>query len=187
MNKNGEVVAIVPNVRCVECGSEVYIDSFATPYRGELACENCKTKMWVEGDMHAGFNVTSLYASLKELEQIWFLLEPIEQSRMTEASRCYVMAPSMCESACFDALVHILRRVYGGKHELGTYVEKLKKDPELADLHGAISYFGSIRNKVDHPVTISKPLDAESTFAMTKRLILGIARKKADKLRCKAD
>lgn len=75
---------------------------------------------------------------------------------------------------CFDALCSVLRRIYGGKEELRHYVNKTEQDPELRDLAGAISYFRERRIRVDHPVTVSTELEAESTFSTTKRLILGI-------------
>jgi len=174
----------VPHIKCIACGQDIYIDPFARPYNGELACPNCGEHMVIRDDYpKGGITVTRAFPSLEELKPVMDLLTPLEKSRLLEASRCLgVGADTACESMCFDALVSILRRIYGGKGELGHYISKMEQDPDLSEETGFISSFKAIRNKVDHPVRISKKLDAESTFSTTKRLILIIAKKKLSKI-----
>ena len=184
--QDGKVISIMPELRCYKCGSTWFHDAFVE--ESIDACPSCQTQHKIKYNRPMSWTVAPAFPSLVELGDVWTLLNELELSRLTEAARCLgIEAYTMSESACFDALGSILRRVYGGKHELGTYVDCMKKDADLNDLHGVISYFSGIRNKVDHPVTISKPLDAESTFTMTKRLILGIAHKKKGKLQGRAD
>jgi len=110
---------------------------------------------------------------------VWEHLIYQEKNRLLEASRCFgIEAYTMCESVCFDALVSILRRIYGGKEELGHYINKIEQylvSKEEADF---ISCFKSIRNKVNHSVRVSSRVDAERMFKTTKRFILVIAKKK---------
>ena len=168
----------MPSVHCPECGSTTYIDAYALPYKGEVGCTECGIHLFVEGDMSIGFTVTRMRFSLRELEKYWGYLDQLEKTRLEEAVFCSNYAPTACESMCFDALCGLLRRIYGGKRELGFYVGKMEKDPDLRELSGAISYFKARRNEVDHPDRIANPLEAESTFSMTKRLIIGIIEKK---------
>jgi hypothetical protein len=171
----------MPRIVCWRCGyQDIYIDAFARPFNGEIACQKCQASIKVEDDYpKGGITATRAFPSLEELTSVWGSLTPLEQSRLIEASHCLgVEANTMCESACFDSLCSMLRRIYGDKRELGYYIDKMKQDPDLSELAGAVSYFSPIRNKVDHPDKISNALDAESTFTMTKRLILGIIKKK---------
>ena len=111
---------------------------------------------------------------------MWRKLTPIEQSRLIEAAKCYaVEAYTACESMCYDALVSVLRRIYGGRRELGYYVSLMEQDPDLRDVRGAIAYFATKRHEVDHPDRISNELEAKNALNMTKQLIKEILSKKA--------
>ncbi len=170
----------MPTIICPDCGKTTYLDPEILHYDWEIACKYCFTKMKVKGSTSKGIIVTRMRFSLRGLEQYWDYLSKIEQERLEEAVYCSKFAPTACESMCFDALCSLLRRLYGEKKELGYYTKKMEKDPNLSDLSGAISYFYHKRNQVDHPERTSNPLEAESTFSMTKRLILGIFKNKPD-------
>jgi hypothetical protein len=167
----------MPTIKCWKCGGEWIHDAFVTS--SIEACPNCGTPHKITEITPMNWRVEPAFPSLDELLPVWKHLTDLEKSRLIEASRCFgVEAYTMCESACFDALVSILRRIYGGREELGHYVKKMEQDPDLKEEAGFISSFKVIRDKVDHPVRISSRVDAESTFSTTKRLILIIAKKK---------
>jgi hypothetical protein len=167
----------MPTIKCWKCGGEWIHDAFVTS--SIEACPNCRTPHKITEITLGNWRVEPAFPSLDELLPVWELLTNLEKSRLIEASRRFgVEAYTMCESACFDALVSILRRIYGGREELGHYMKKMEQDPDLKEEAGFISSFKAIRNKVDHPVQVSSKVDAESTFSTTKRLILIIAKKK---------
>ncbi len=110
---------------------------------------------------------------------LWEHLNDIERDRILEAIKCMLVgAYTACESMCYDALVSLLRRIYGERRELGYYVRKMEEDPDLKDVKGAISYFAARRHEVDHPERVSTQDEAESTYMMTRRLIKEIIKKK---------
>jgi hypothetical protein len=166
-------------VSCPECNLPVKVYCPSFPFEGITTCRNCGTKFYLKTNGVGSPRMELMFPSIKELESIWGLLTSLEQSRLEEASKCFgVKAYTMCESACFDALVSILRRIYGGREELGHYIPKMERDPDLREEAGFISSFKTIRDKVDHPVRVSTQLDAKSTFETTKRLIRVMAKKK---------
>ena len=73
-------------------------------------------------------------------------------------------------------LESILRRIYNVDEPLGRLIERAEQDPRLRSFAFILDYFRETRNRVAHPEKISSRLDAESTFSMTKRLILEILR-----------
>lgn len=168
----------MPYFNCPECGNDIIINQ--SRYNGEVACKNCATHVFIQCDSTKGFKITRMRFSLTELEPYWSHLDQIEQSRLNEAVFCSLYAPSACESMCFDALCSLLRRIYGEKKELGYYTRLMTQDPSLRRLSTAISYFYDRRNEIDHPERIANSLEAESTFLMTKRLIIGIINNKSD-------
>ncbi len=174
---NGTIVTLMPTIICHNCGNNFIHDPTITDTIE--ACTNCKTQIHIKQSSPFNWKTEQVFPSYKELEPFWDKLTPLVKSRLIEASRCFgCSAYTACESMCFDALCSMLRRIYGGKGELGYYVDKMGKDSDLREFAGAISYFAKIRNRVDHPNGISKRLEAESTFLMTKRLILGIIKKR---------
>jgi len=50
----------------------------------------------------------------------------------------------------------------------------MENDNRLSGLKGILTYFKDVRNRVAHPEKISSKLEAESTFQMTKRLLIEI-------------
>ena len=54
----------------------------------------------------------------------------------------------------------------------------MEKDEDLMDLKGILQYLKDRRNRVAHPDVLSTKLDAESTFQMTKRLLIEIIERK---------
>lgn len=50
----------------------------------------------------------------------------------------------------------------------------MEKDNRLSELKGILLYFKDVRNKVAHPEKVSSKSDAESTFQITKRLLIEI-------------
>jgi ribosomal protein L37E len=172
------------DIKCQKCGHLWYHDfSIASSIE---ACPMCGTPHRITRSIDQAliyaWKVEPVYPSLDELSPVWDSLTPIEKNRLREAALCFgVEAYTMCESACFDALTSLLRRVYGGRGELGFYVDKMESDPDLKDEAGFIASFRFIRNRVDHPDRISTRLEAESTFSTTKRLVLTIVKKKLKK------
>lgn len=177
---SNDYVARMPDVRCWGCGNSIFIDSYARPYNAEIACPNCGSAIRIHDDFPTG-GMTSgrMFPSLDDISKFLDYLTDLEKNRLREASHSFGCgAYTACESMCFDALSSLCRRIYGGKGELGHCVDKMEQDTDLSELAGAIAYFKHRRDKVDHPVSISTKLDGESTFLMTKRLIIGIVKKK---------
>ena len=185
--KGGEIpeITYMPLAKCWKCGRVYYVD-YATK-EAIVACENCKAKTRVEkeGDnwkfepVGAFVDSEFVYELLKEIKPIFSEMTEVEQIRLIEAAKCLLIgAYTACESMCYDALVSVLRRVYGGQKELGYYVQKMENDPDLKNVRGAIAYFASKRHEVDHPERISDKLEAENALDMTKQLIREILAKK---------
>jgi len=179
----------MPEIRCVECGRRIFIYTFATPYEGELSCPECKTKMRVYVTTGKGSRVERVLPSLDELYQIveqrsisaerttqrLVLLDEIIIQSLNEAAICLGYgAYTACEIMSLRALERLLRNVYNVEANLGQLIDMARQDQRLRNLVGTLDYFRQVRNKVAHPDKISSKLDAESTFLMTKRLILEI-------------
>ena len=154
-------------IRCVECGQEIRIDPWSTPYDGELSCPNCGTKMQVFATVREGTFVRRKYPSFNELKVVWERLSEIEKKSIYEASVSLGVG-------AYTAIESILRRIYGTNEMLGKLIERMERDNRLADLKGILTYFKDVRNRVAHPEKISSKLEAESTFQMTKRLLIEI-------------
>ena len=107
----------MPKVRCVECGREIYIDTFSIPYNAELSCPECGTKMQVYiGTVGQGSIVKRKYPSFEELNEIWEMLADVEKTSIYEASLSLgVGAYTASEMMSLRCLESILRRVYGTK------------------------------------------------------------------------
>jgi len=162
-------------IRCVECGQEIRIDPWSTPYDGELSCPNCGTKMQVFATVREGTFVRRKYPSFNELKVVWERLSEIEKKSIYEASISLgVGAYTASEMMSLRCLESILRRIYGTNEMLGKLIERMERDNRLADLKGILTYFKNVRNRVAHPEKISSKLEAESTFQMTKRLLIEI-------------
>jgi len=167
----------MPRIRCVNCGMEIYIDPMATPYEGEAGCPNCGTKMQVYVSQR-GSRVERKYPSLNELRNIQKILSDVEKVSITEASLSLgVGAYTASEMMSLRCLESILRRIYRTNEMLGKLIERMESDNKLSDLKGILSYFKNVRNRVAHPEKISSKLEAESTFQMTKRLLIEIVKK----------
>jgi len=69
----------MPRIRCVECGQQIEIDLWSTPYDGELSCPNCGIVMQVHVTTGAGTTVQRKYPSFDELKGIWEKLSDIEK------------------------------------------------------------------------------------------------------------
>lgn len=186
--KNGKPkIKLMPKINCWKCGSEYWIEP--TIRKAIVACPNCKARTKVKNEGLRGWELEPVgafvdpdlaFELLEEIEDIWKKLTDVEQRRLIEAAKCYaVEAYTACESMCYDALVSVLRRIYGGQKELGYYVSLMEKDPDLKNVKGAIAYLASKRNEVDHPERISNRLEATNALNMTKQLIREILTKKA--------
>lgn len=166
----------MPEIRCVECGKGILIDAFSTPYDAELSCSECGTKMQVYiGVGGQGSIVKRKYPSFEELREIWEMLSDVEKKSIYEASLSLgVGANTASEMMSLRCLESILRRIYRTSEMLGKLIERMENDNRLSDLKGILSYFKDVRNRVAHPEKISSKLEAESTFQMTKRLLIEI-------------
>jgi len=178
----------MPDIRCWKCGKEYRVDVCFGG--GIVACPHCnvKTRVTKTGVLYYTEPVGVFVSDVTIMEllepiitdpDVWNKLNDIEQERLTEAAKCYAVgAYTACESMCYDALVSLLRRIYGERRELGYYVQQMENDPDLREVRGAIAYFASKRHEVDHPDRIADKIEAESTLTMTKRLIREIIMKK---------
>ena len=195
--KNGIVrIKLMPKITCWRCGNEYWVD----PYIKEavVACNKCGAKSRIEDLGLSNYKITPIGAFVSEdlIEnllkplfedevtkiRVWKKLTELEKRRLIEAAKCYAVgAYTACESMSYDALVSVLRRVYGEKRELGYYVEKMERDPDLKDVKGAIAYFAAKRHEVDHPERISNELDAKNALNMTIQLIKEILKRKVRK------
>jgi len=180
-------IIFMPKITCWNCGHDYWVDAYIK--EAIVACPNCKARtkvkdegvnMWKFEPVGAFVSKDLAFELLEEIEDIWEKLTDVEQERLIEAVKCYtVEAYTACESMCYDALVSVLRRIYGGQKELGYYVSLMEKDPDLKNVKGAIAYLASKRNEVDHPERISNRLEATNALNMTKQLIREILTKKA--------
>ncbi len=167
----------MPTIRCVECGKEIYIDAFSTPYIGEVACIGCLTKLQVSVSMN-GTTVARKNPSFEDLKPVWDDLVEIEQQSLREASLCIgAGAFTASEAMSLRTLEAPLRIVYQVNEMFGHLLARMEKDTRLKDLHGVFQYFKDARNRVSHPEKLSSRLDAESTFQMVQRLILEVMKK----------
>ena len=168
----------MPNIRCVECGNEIYIDAFGTPYKAELACPYCHTKMEVYVTTSQGTQVKRKYPKYDELERIWDNLTIVERNSIKEASLSLGSgAYTASELMSLRTIESVLRRIYRVDETFGQLILRMENDDRLKDLKGILDYFKDVRNRVAHPDKTSSKLDAESTFQMTKRLILELIEK----------
>jgi len=186
--KSEEVPEIIymPIVTCWKCGNVYGVDECAK--KAIVSCWKCGAKTRVENVggkwelKPVGAFVDSVFVRelLKEIEPISSKMTEVERIRLIEAAKCLLIgAYTACESMCYDALVSVLRRIYGGQKELGSYVQKMENDPDLKNVRGAIAYFAFKRHEVDHPERISDELEAKNALDMTKQLIREILTKKA--------
>ena len=148
----------------------------STPYNAELSCPECKAKMQVYvGSIGQESIVKRKYPSFEELNEIWEMLSDVEKKSIYEASLSLgVGAYTASEMMSLRCLEGILRRIYGTSEMLGRLIERMENDNRLSDLKGILTYFKDVRNRVAHPEKISSELEAESTFQMTKRLLIEI-------------
>jgi len=187
--KSGGVpeITYMPMVTCWKCGSAYFVEHYTK--EAIVACRNCGAKTRVENvggfynwkfePVGAFVDSELVYELLKEIKPILSEMTEVEQIRLIEAAKCLLIgAYTACESMCYDALVSVLRRVYGGQKELGYYVQKMENDPDLKNVRGAIAYFALKRHEVDHPERISDELEAKNALDMTKQLIREILTKK---------
>ena len=167
----------MPKIRCVDCGEEIFIDPYGTPYKGELACPRCGEKMSVCVSQQ-GSEVKRKYPSLEDIKEVWGELNPIEKRSLQESSLSLgVRAYTASELMALRALESLLRRIYNVNETLGSLIKRMEKDARLTELSGIFSYFKDVRNRVAHPEKTSSKLGAESTFQMTKRLFLEVLKK----------
>jgi len=169
----------MPNIRCVKCGEEIIIDAYSCPYEGEVACPKCLTPLQVYmGLLGKGTIVKRKYPSFEELEEISETLSKIEKNSIQEASLSLGSgAYTGSELMALRTLESILRRTYEVDDTLGKLIERMESDNRLSDLKGILSYFKDVRNRIAHPEKLSSKLEAESTFQMTKRLLIEIVKK----------
>ncbi len=176
----------MPIVTCWKCGNVYAADEYTK--KAIVACWKCGAKTRVENvgggwelkPVGAFVDSESVHELLKEIEPISSKMTEVERIRLIEAAKCLLIgAYTACESMCYDALVSVLRRVYGGQKELGYYVQKMENDPDLKNVGRAIAYFASKRHEVDHPERVSNKLEAKNALNMTKQLIKEILTKKA--------
>jgi len=164
----------MPEIRCVDCGRRIYIDAMSTPYEGEVSCPKCGAKMQVYVSQN-GSKVERKYPSFNELGEIWEILSDVEKKSISEASLSLgIGAYTASEMMSLRCLEGTLRRIYRTNETLGGLIERMERDDRLADLKGILTYFKDVRNRVAHPEKISSKLEAESTFQMTKRLLIEI-------------
>ncbi len=167
----------MPGIRCVNCGMKIYIDPYATPYEGEIGCPDCGTNMQVYVSLE-GSKVERKYPSFEELREIWGTLSEIEKETIQEASLSLGCgAYTAAELMFLRSLESILRRIYGVNETLGKLIEKMENDNRLSDFKDIFSYFKNVRNRITHPEKMSSKLEAESTFQMTKRLLIDIIKR----------
>ena len=179
-------IVFMPKVTCWKCGFEYFVETYTK--KAIVACGNCGAKTRVEREnltewkfepVGAFVDSELVYELLKEITPMLSEMTKVEQIRLIEAAKCFLIgAYTACESMCYDALVSVLRRVYGERKELGYYVQKMENDPDLKNVRGAIAYFASKRHEVDHPERISDELEAKNALDMTKQLIREILTKK---------
>ena len=172
---------------CCGCADQIEFDDELIPLDTEVTCPECETVMDVGLYGKGETNVVSVKrVSIRELKSdmkgVWTKLTLLEKKSLEEALiafHCNVYTAS--ELMTLRTLESILRRIFNTKDTLGRLLQKLKDDPQFNDLHGVIKYFTDIRNSVAHPERVSKRIEAESTFATAKRLLIElIERKKED-------
>ncbi len=127
------------------------------------------------GAVGQGSIVKRKYPSFEELNEIWEMLSDVERTSIYEASLSLgVGAYTASEMMSLRCLESILRKIYGTNEMLGKLIECMENDNKLSDLKGILTYFKDVRNRVAYPEKISSKLEAESTFQMTKRLLIEI-------------
>ncbi len=165
-------------IRCTKCGNGIYMDPNSLPYKGELACENCKNVMRV--DLSEGrFNVETNRPDPQEdfSQSHWFHISELEKQSITEAALCLgAGAYTASEFMSLRNLESVCRRYYKkvkGKDYKGSWasiIEEMAEDPQFKSYTGALHYFREVRNKIGHPEGMSSKLDAESSYKMSVRL-----------------
>lgn len=177
-----EAILGMPDIRCTRCGERIYIDAFVTPYRGELACPNCRNVMDVIVPSMASAEATVVKTKYPNpLEDIgsktWALLNEIERSSFLDAAICFGgEAYTPCEFMSLRALESVCRRCYeeqrpeSERKPWAGILDDLAEDVEFKPYSQGINYFREVRNKLAHPEKTSSKLDADSSYKMALRL-----------------
>jgi len=173
-------------IRCTKCGNKIYIDPFSLPYKGEVACDNCKNVMKV--DLSTSYFVVETnhpdpYDDFSNY--YWWKISELERHSITEAALSLGSgAYTASEFMSLRTLESVCRRYYKkvtGKDYKGSWasiIEEMAEDPQFKSYTGALHYFREVRNRVGHPEGTSSKLDAESSYKMSIRL----AKELVDKL-----
>ena len=173
-------------IRCSKCGVAIYMDDNSFPYKGELACENCRNVMRVNLS-DEGFNVEANHPDPFEDFSFghWNRISKLERASITEAAFSLgVGAYTASEFMSLRNLESVCRRYYEkvtGKDYKGSWasiIEEMAEDLQFKSYTGALHYFREVRNRVGHPEGTSSKLDAESSYKMSVRL----AKELVDKL-----
>ena len=165
-------------IRCSKCGVAIYMDDESFPYKGELACENCKNVMRVDLSDQC-FTVETNHPDPFEDFGVdcWWEISELERHSITEAARSLGSgAYTASEFMSLRNLESVCRRYYEkvtGKDYKGSWasiIEEMAEDPQFKSYTGALHYFREVRNRIGHPEGTSSKLDAESSYKMSVRL-----------------
>jgi len=175
-----QAVLGMPNIRCTRCGDEIYIDAFALPYEGEIACKNCHNIMDFRMGINTGTNVKAKYPNPAETigGGIWMKLQALEQQAFLEAALSLGSeAYTASEFMSLRSLESVSRRCYmklaikpQPSLDWFTILDILGSEPAFKPYSEGINYFRDVRNKIAHLDKISSKLEAESSYAMALRL-----------------
>jgi len=167
----------MPNIRCTKCGNAIYIDDTALPYKGEVACDNCKNVMKV--DLSTSHNVveTNHPDPYDDFSNYWWEISELERHSITEAalslgSGAYTASEFMSlrtlESVCRRYYKQVKKEDFKGSW--ASIIDEMADDPLFKSEAGALNYFREVRNRIGHPEGTSSKLDAESSYKMSVRL-----------------
>ncbi len=173
-------------IRCSGCAERIEFDDALLPYNAEITCPDCGTEMtvdlWGEEETNTVKTKRVSIRSLKsDLKGVWSKLSDLEKKSLEEAfitfhNKNYTASEIMT----LRTLESVLRRIYKTKETLGKLLDRMENDPKFQDLHGVIEYFTDIRNSLAHPEKISRKLEAESTLATAKRLLIELIDRKKE-------
>jgi len=168
----------MPTIRCSKCGKQIFIDTYACPYEGELACEHCGNLMEVYITSSSGSRVKTKYPlPYDDLRGVWHLLNEVERDCLEEAAlalgdKAYTGAEFMSlrnlESLCRRCYLKVKGEEFTGAW--GQILDVLATDKDFEPYADVLNYFRRVRNRVGHPDKISSKLDAESSYKMSLRL-----------------
>ena len=143
----------MPNIICTKCGQTIYVDPYATPYEGELACPHCKNvmKVSIASSLPGGATIETKYPNPRDEvgEEIWPLLNKVERNSLIEAA--------IAEEREFKPYSQAIEYFRGVRNKLG-HPEKVS-----SKLDAESSYKMALRLIKELITEFLKPVSIETT------------------------